>query len=435
MEKNSNVEYLDPLPHSPNKTAHESCVEAGFAFARARWLLVAFVVAMVGAFGGTTAGAGPNLTVVVNPYQEVDWEEFEHHKAALHVHTLQSDGYHMLDEVARAYQEAGFTILAITDHDIFEPNRQISWGNVAEGKGTHLPEDPRPENYPANTTWEWSDYEAPSPDELNILGIEAAELTSQHHMNSFFSSYGVMPGDDLGEDEQLSGVGELSGVVFLDHPGISADWWTRRPIEWYVERFENHSPGYLLGMEVTNAPAERVRYDVGLWDQLLARFMPERPIWGFGTDDMHNLASVRESDSVFVLDELSKEAVREAMERGQFYFRWSSRVIDFREGRGTFPSIQRIAVDNEEGTISIEASDYDEIRWISMPQSLEMVEDYETSNEPWALGRVVQTGPTLNYRETPGVSQYVRVELHRTQGDDVFRTFTNPFGLRRGNPR
>jgi hypothetical protein len=395
---------------------------------RTRWLITIVIMLLITAFGGC-AEKGRNLTVVVNPYETVNWDTFGHHKAALHVHTLQSDGYHMLEEVVRAYQDAGYTILAITDHDIFEPNQQIRWGNLEEGRGSHLPADPKPENYPANTTWPWTDFEAPSPGELDMTGIEAAELTSGHHMNSFFTSFGVKPDEEMSEDEQLQAVGETGGVAFLDHPGIDADWWTRRPIEWYVERFETHSPEYLAGFEVTNAPADRVTYDERLWDQLLARFMPDRPIWGFGTDDMHNLANVRESDSVFLLEELNQDAVQQAMRDGQFYFRWSSRQIDFREGRGTFPSIRRIDVDDEAGTITLEAADYDEIRWISAPESLEMIEDYQTSNEPWQPGRVVETGSTLNYRETPGINNYVRIELNRTEGDHIFRTFTNPFGF------
>lgn len=395
---------------------------------RARWLNVGLALTLVSLSAAVVKAEQRDLSVVVNPYASVDWDTVEHHRAALHVHTLQSDGHHMVDTVTRAYRDAGFTILALTDHDIFEPNRQIEWGGVEEGEGTHLP-DPKPENYPANPTWPWTDFEAASPEELGLLGIQAAELTSRHHMNAFFTSYGVMPDQELEEDEQLAAVGERDGLVFLDHPGIDADWWTRRPVDWYVDRFNTHSPDYLVGMEITNAPRGRIAYDHRLWDQLLARFMPERPIWGFGTDDMHNLASTRESDSVLLLDELDDEAARDAMRSGRFYARWSTRRIDLRDGRGTFPAIRRITVNNEAGTITVEASDYDEIRWISAPASLEVIADYETSNEPWPAGRVVHTGETLNYRETPGIDRYVRIELIREEGDDVFKTFANPFGL------
>jgi hypothetical protein len=126
------------------------------------------------------------------------------------------------------------------------------------------------------------------------------------------------------------------------------------------------------------------------------------------------------------------ETARTAMEKGQFYFRKSSQRNDLRT-RTTpgelFPVIRAIRIDDQAGTITVHASNYDTIQWISAPESLEPVADYETSNEPWPLGRVVHQGETLNYRDTPNISRYLRIELHRQDGEDLFRTFTNPFGL------
>ena len=68
--------------------------------------------------------------IVTNPYKNVEWASFKQHKAALHVHTLQSDGYHMVDEVVRNYHKADFTILALTDHDKMEPNAQFARGRI-----------------------------------------------------------------------------------------------------------------------------------------------------------------------------------------------------------------------------------------------------------------------------------------------------------------
>lgn len=389
-------------------------------------------IAIVGVVVVTSPVMGENI-VVLNPYEGVNWDEFGHYKAALHVHTLQSDGFHSVDKVTRTYKKMGFDILAITDHDIFGPNTRIEWGGLEEGQGTEFPGDPKPDGFPANTTWPWTDYGALSPEELGMVGIEANELTSKHHINSYFTSYGVHPDEDLTEDEQLYQVKKTGGLAYMDHPAVYADWWTRRPVEWYVERFQKHSPDYLVGIEVTNADEDRIKYDEGLWDQLLARLMPERPVWGFGADDMHQLEDTRETDSIFVLEELSAEAVREAMLKGQFYFRWASGRIDLRDARGPFPVIHSIRVDNDKGIITISASDYDTIKWISVPETLEPLADYKTSHEPWALGKVVHEGRTLKFRETPGVGNYVRAELTTTEGGRDFRVFTNPFGLGSGD--
>ena len=397
-----------------------------------RILGTALIVTLAALTGGVWAAAQESgaLQIVLNPYEDVDWDAFEHHKAALHTHTLQSDGRHRLEEVVTAYRDAGFTILAITDHDTHEPNVHVRRGNVPEEEASPYP-DPRPEDYPANTTWPWTDFGAPAPGELGMVGIEGNELSDRHHMNSLYSGYGVLT-RDKDEDEQLFEVRDRGGLAFLDHPGIAADWWTRRPVEWYAELFETHGPEYLVGIEVTNSSPDTEKYDEGLWDQLLARFMPERPIWGFGTDDMHSLNNVRESHSVFVVDELNDDSVRAAMESGQFYFRKSTRRNDLRErepANELFPLINAIEIDEEAGTITVDGANYDVIQWISAPESLDPLDDYETSNEPWPLGRVVHEGGTLDYRETPGLERYLRIELHREDGGEVFRTFTNPFGL------
>ena len=181
---------------------------------------------------------------------------------------------------------------------------------------------------------------------------------------------------------------------------------------------------------MTNASPESEKYNEGLWDQLLARFMPQRPIWGFGTDDMHSLNDVMDTYTVFLLDEFTDVAVREAMVRGQFYFCKSTRGIDIgKDDISVFPVINRIEVDEDAVTITITATDYDEIKWISVPETLEILEDYKTSDQPWSLGRVVGKGETLNLKNRSDIKNYVRAELIRIDGEDIYRTFTNPFGI------
>src|SRR5690554_1123593 len=118
------------------------------------------------------------------------------------------------------------------------------------------------------------------------------------------------------------------------------------------------------------------------------------------------------------------------MEKGQFYFCKSNRRIDLRkEEIGLFPSINKIEVDEVVGTITIEASNYDKIKWISAPLSLDPVDDYEISNQPWPLGQVIHEGTVLNYKNTPNIKNYIRIELHRIEGENTYRTFTNPIGI------
>jgi hypothetical protein len=385
-------------------------------------------------------------TIVLNPYAKVDWSKVHQHKAALHFHTLQSDGFHSVDEVINSYRRAGYTIMAITDHDIMAPNVQVKAGNLPQEEATPYPKEPKPKNHPAAPTWPWNDYGCSSPENLNVVGIKANEFTYKHHINSYYNDSGWY-GDMLDskrenwEDFEISVVCDKGGLAIINHPGTHHAWYVedsrgdRHTLDWYVGLYKNYSSDCLIGIEVTNCPGARESYDEALWDQLLARFMPERPVWGFGNDDMHRLSAARQTFNIFLLSSLTSANVRKAMESGQFFFCKSSKGIDYRQenffGFDVFPSIERIDVDGARGTITIEANDYDEIIWISSPESLEPIEGQQDSYKPWPLGRVVHKGKTLEYRDTPGIKNYVRAELHNKDGDHIHRTFTNPFGFQK----
>jgi hypothetical protein len=367
-----------------------------------------------------------NISIVLNPYKDVNWSTFSQNKAALHVHTLQSDGYHMVNEVVRNYQQAGFKILAITDHDKMEPNSQFERGRIDwatfDKVGTPFPKDPKPKNYPFNTTWPWTDYGGPDPKEVEMVGIEAAEISFLHHMNSFFSPYGTGY-TAANEDEQLSEMSKAGGVVFFNHPSSPAPFsgGGRKSIEWYTERFKKFGPDFLLGIDISGGG----EFTEGLWDQLLARFMPLRPIWGFCTEDMHRLANSNQAPhSIFVLDKLSSDDVKKAMIAGQFY---STRSTQRKPG--LYPTVKSIKVNFEAGTITIVANNCDTIRWISAPKSLETVGDINKSDHPFPLGQIVYEGATLNYKTTPNIKNYVRAELLHSEGGQTYRTFINPFGI------
>jgi len=388
--------------------------------------------------------------VVLNPYTSVDWRTCGRHKADLHLHTLQSDGYHPVTEVVEAYRRAGFEILSITDHDWNYPNARITSKHLPPEKASPYPKGPHRPNFPADPTWPWTDYGCAEPEKLGMVGIEGNELTFRHHINSYFSDYGVWyertgkrapyggivdaSGKEVWEDDQLAAIRDKGGLAVLNHPGIPETnaWWQRKPLDWYVERYRKHSADCLIGLEMANNVPKEYAYDEGLWDQLLARFMPRRPIWGFGNDDMHQLKNNRQAFTIFFLARLDVANVRKAMLAGQFCICTSTKRTDYGEHPvrlSVFPKIEAVAIDEAAGTISIHAADCDRVRWISSPESLEPVEDYRTSDRPWAQGRVVHEGPTLHYRQVAGIRNYVRAELSRSEGTDTHRTLTNPFGI------
>lgn len=397
-----------------------------------------------------------NRISISNPYKAVSWEKVGYCKANLHCHTTQSDGYYSVKEVIEAYHNAGYLILSITDHDSSWPNEHVLAGRLPLEKATPFPMGPRPKNFPANTTWPWSSYGSPTPESIGMVGVEGNEVCFRHDFNSYFSNYGVWyektgdrapwggildeTGKEIWEDDQLLAVRDSGGIAVINHPGVPSryKWWQRKSLDWYVERFRKHTADYLVGIEVTNnkhADWKTEKYDEGLWDQLLSRFMPERPIWGFAGDDMHDLLSSQETYIVFLLDELTKGSVRDAMKLGQFYFCKSSRRINLKDYKENshFPIIKKIEVNENSGTIEIIASDYDRILWISSPASQEPIADYVTSDEPYPLGTVVYEGNKLSIKDTPGIKKYVRAELIKEHEGQTFRTFINPIGITRAD--
>ena len=367
---------------------------------------------------------------LTNPYERVDWATLSHYRADLHVHTIQSDGCHHPEEVIRVYQEAGFSILSITDHDTVSPNlcptRDNAWpAAIAAGAITdrHSPyPDPRPANFPANTTWPWSDFGAPSPAELGMLGIEGSEMTCGHHRNSFFNNYGVQPPCTISINEQLHEVARRGGLVFINHP-------EPRFREWYRELFQYHSADYLVGIEISRD----VDNSAAVWDQLLGDLMPSRPVWGFATSDMHLLAQTPFAFTVFLLDELTIEGVKEAMETGQFYSVVGPGTMDLREAGqaaydGTSPELRSISVDRDAAEISIDAANYDEIVWISKPASGRLNIDPE-SGLSWPPGEIVHRGAVFRYSSSDPASPYVRAEVIRHSENGPIRVLLNTFSL------
>lgn len=410
----------------------------------------AATASLTGAIAADSSAASQRRLVVLNPYSGIDWRTCGRHKAALHLHTLQSDGQHPVVEVVNAYRKAGFEIMSITDHDWNYPNARVEWKMLPPEKASPYPKEPRRPNFPADPTWPWTDYGCSEPRALGMVGIQGNELTFRHHINSYFSDYGVWytrtgkrapyggivdaNGKEVWEDDQLLAIRDKGGLAVINHPGIPNvhAWWERKPLSWYVDRYQKHPAKYLIGLEMANNEPSQYSYDEGLWDQLLARFMPRRPIWGFGNDDMHEMKGARQAFTVFFLDQLTESSVRKAMESGRFCVCTSTKRVDYGNqpaAVSVFPKLAAVEVDETAGTIRIEVADCDQVRWISAPEALEPVADYKTSDRPWQQGRVVHVGNTLHYRQAAGIHNYVRAELSRTEGQDTHRTLTNPFGI------
>ncbi len=319
---------------------------------------------------GVEASAGGyqrRLTLIYNPYRQVDWSTCGQHKAQLHCHSTQSDdGEKSPDFVIDAYQSADFGILCITDHD--QPD------------GEH----------DTKTTWPWMRW-GREPSSLGMVAIQGCEVArNDYHVVSLYG--GISSSASNSDDGWLTDIDSRGGSAFLCHPNLFTDCplqpqTSNRSLSWYEDLLANHPS--LLGLEVLTAAASSdaaLSYNLELWDGVLTDIADRRHVWGFGSDDAHGYSWVGLGWNVVLVDELTDSAVRAALSSGQFYFScrpWTNR---------TCPSVDSLVVDEIRGTISVRANNYTSIEWTSS-------------------GRVIGTGNCLRYVDNPNINRYVRLTL------------------------
>lgn len=340
------------------------------------------------------------IQVVVNPYADVDWVNFERHKANMHTHTTQSDGSLSPNQTITEYHDRGYTVLAITDHN--------------------------------RNTWPWQTY-GQDPDALGMLAISGNEPSDHHHVNSYFIQYET---NSTNLYQTIIEVGAAGGLLQINHPGRYSF-----TVQEYMDIYTTYD--HVFGLEVINQAG---RYngdwsrawpgnDIHLWDLILTELMPERPVWGLACDDMHNLGHLGRDWLTYVVSGAEQaesfndpdrpwaegffsttgpdEAViRTALEEGQYYFSSLGPSPVAQRDVNQTPVIDSIAVDNVNGTITISAT--------SGGQPL------PSENYVWiSQGNEIHEGPTINFRTTQGIVNYVRAELVGQGGT----TYTNPFGI------
>lgn len=318
------------------------------------------------------------VTIVVNPYEGVDWEHHGRHQGNFHSHTTESDGKLDPAEVIDRYHAKEYDILALTDHD--------------------------------KSTWPWTAF-GRDPVALGMVAVPGNELSRHHHTLSLFSD---MENETQDLETSLTQIDEGGGISVLAHPGR---YWKleegKVPDEErdrYVAHYKNYDS--LIAMEVINQ-GDRYPRDRALWDAVLIELMPGRPVWGMANDDSHQIGHIGLNKTIMLLPEHTEQAVRQALEEGTFYFATVTSHSGKEPDPAGIPVIHHIEHNKRTNVITIHANckgeplTADAFRWIT------------------AGGQVVAQGPALKLNETAGLSKYVRAEIRGTGGT----AFTQPFGL------
>ena len=364
--------------------------------------------------GGTTTKAhravyvkvvdGETIAPVLhnNPYQAIDWASVNQYKGNFHTHTTQSndasDGFTTAYVVDR-YHAAGYKILSLTDHD-YNP-------------------------YP----WElfsqyMSSVPARDPAALGMLAVPGNELSKDNtnswsertggqfnHHNDFFT--GRQGQEFASLQESYAYTYALGGMQIINHPG---QYWSidntysetqKDGPGWHATNFKTYPS--LIGLEVYNQGNRRPN-DRILWDQILERTMPARPVFGYSCDDAHNNDQLFRNYNFMLMEDLTTEELKDAMRKGETYFCYEPKG----SGEGKAPRISEIEVDEATKTITIETDGL--VYWIYGT-------DKTSSAASSTRSSVVGIGKTFHYNGYQGA--YVRAFITNAYGE----TCTQPFGF------
>jgi hypothetical protein len=331
------------------------------------------------------------LSLAHNPYADVNWARATQCRSQFHLHEPRNridptsaahdppegtgDDRSTPGDLVDKYQRAGYTAMAITEHEYYVD------GTKFKGK----PDAPDREV----TTWPPDRWDRETPDSA-MVPIQGAELRGTiagvdrlHDIVSLGN--GLAHGHERPLEAVASDVGERGGVSFLPHPGRYVDPDEIGP---YLDLFG--AVETVVGVEVFNA---NDRYPNGraIWDALVGELGAQRPVWALANDDYHarprpaDQERFDQSRTVLLLEEQSRAGVLGALRNGRSYVQY--------DGEGAAPTIQSVAVDD--GLVHLDATAATAVRWLSD-------------------GRVVGTGPEIALGEVPG--GYVRAEATAAAG-------------------
>ena len=194
-------------------------------------------------------------------------------KSALHIHSTVSDGDFTPDEVIRRYKEAGFDVLAFTDHHKANPVSTYDGQGMTLLSGIELhPIGPREQQW-------------------HLLGLGGPE---------------DFPGKYATGQEAVDAVKKAGGLIYCAHP---AGVFTSNEIL---------SLKGLDGLEVSNTNGRFIGLESSevCWNELIAQ--------GFicpalAVDDTHSACDITHNWTVIAAEDNSPEALLKALANGDFY--------------------------------------------------------------------------------------------------------------------
>lgn len=377
-----------------------------------RFTALILAAIMIFSVAGTSSASDDSAVaekdfIIADPYERVDWDEWNAYKTQLHCHTTASDGFLTLREFVQEHYDLNFDIVALTDHGTLNKG----WNKVPDTvplmrlikKERTKMADIIPltdEEYQAylNGTAP-SDRRTHSNGMLDVpLGIELNMATpfADCHLTGYFAEYGQGLAGVFGDYETPSkGVRDAGGISMLSHVGEyvyidkDSEKYVGLPVDdYYANKFARlfiDNKGSSLGMGINSATDAHTRCDRILYDQILQKTIPNGVVpWANTFADSHNWDAVNDAYTMSLMPELTMDAFRTCLEKGEFFsishysngveLNGMPEMPGFDEQKvydtksyllDNTPMVTRVTVDQDNDTITIEGTNFDEITWVS----------------------------------------------------------------------
>ncbi len=224
------------------------------------------------------------------------------YKANLHIHTTTSDGDKPLAERVQQYKQAGYSVLAITDHVSTNDVTKLSDDKILVISGVECPLMKAP--WPEGMTHDENCVKIPGrtpPSAIEMQKHILGELLllNVKHPQRF--------GLDRDAQETINYINANGGICFIPHP-----YWSGLTTEHLMKL-----TGY-IGIEVFNASTIESGRPVSsvIWDELLEA---GRVVWGIATDDIHCDDHFQKGWVMIKSTSLEIANILQALKDGMFY--------------------------------------------------------------------------------------------------------------------
>lgn len=346
--------------------------------------------------------------IIDNPYENIDWDTWKAYKAQLHCHTNASDGYLRVADFVQKHYDLNYDIVALTDHGTLNLGWNVAPDIVPLMRVIKKERTNNNEPIVPLTDEEYSSYlngtassetrthsngmlDVPLGNELNM-----ATPFADCHLTGYFAEYGQGLAGVYGDYETPSkGVMENGGISMLSHVGEyvytdkDSENWVGMPVDdYYATKFARlfmDYEGSSVGMGINSATDAHTRCDRILYDQVLQKTIPNGVVpWSFTFSDSHDEKSINYAYTMHYMPELTTEAFRSSMENGELFsishysngveLNGMKEMPDFVEQDvedsksymlDNTPLVTRVTVDQDNDTITIEGTNFNEITWVS----------------------------------------------------------------------